>query len=41
MRPATSLKACIEIAQRKSTIVELDEPVGERELVDGADAGEE
>jgi hypothetical protein len=29
--------ACIEIAQRKRTVVELSEPVGQRRLVDGAD----
>ncbi|MPZ69613.1 MAG: hypothetical protein GEU71_08795 [Actinobacteria bacterium] len=29
--------ACIEIAVKKATIVELDEPLGDREIVDGAD----
>lgn len=28
--------ACIELAERKRTVVELDEPVGQRRLVDGA-----
>jgi hypothetical protein len=28
--------ACIEIALKKATIVELDEPLGDREIVDGA-----
>ncbi len=30
--------ACIEIAMKKATIVELDEPLGDREIVDGAAA---
>lgn len=30
--------ACIEIAERRGTVVELEEPLGPRSLVDGADA---
>ncbi|MBW3618610.1 MAG: hypothetical protein KY461_00040 [Actinobacteria bacterium] len=35
--PAEPDAACIDIAQRKRTTVELSEPVGRRSLVDGAD----
>jgi len=34
--PSAGDVACIEIAQLKSTVVQLDQPVGDRAIVDGA-----